>query len=51
MAKNPYLAIIEKSLKINMLQKQKIKWPILFQRFIDDGFGIMQGLKKTLNIE
>ena len=23
----------------------KLKWPTLFQRFIDDGFGIMEGTK------
>ena len=23
----------------------KLKWPILFKRFIDDGFGIMEGNK------
>ena len=28
--------------------KKKLKWPILFQRFIDDGFGIMEGTKKDV---
>ena len=23
----------------------KLKWPILFKRFIDDGFGVMEGTK------
>ena len=27
---------------------QKLKWPIIFQRFIDDGFGIMEGNKKDV---
>ena len=27
---------------------KKLKWPILFQRFIDDGFGIMEGGKKDV---
>ena len=28
------------------MHDKKLKWPILFQRFFDDGFGIMEGTKK-----
>ena len=28
----------------------KLKWPNLFKRFIDDGFGIMEGNKLVFNI-
>ena len=46
----PILANIYKA-KLEILLKEKcktdinLKWPILFNRFIDDGFGIMKGNK------
>ena len=27
---------------------KKLKWPTVFQRFIDDGFGIMEGKKEDV---
>ena len=29
-------------------KNKNIKWPIMFKRFIDDGFGIMRGNKKDV---
>ena len=29
-------------------KNKKIKWPIMFKRFIDNGFGIMKGNKKDV---
>ena len=31
-----------------MWNDRKLKWPKLFLRFIDDGFGIMEGSKKDV---
>ena len=44
-----FLALFQEELKKEMCDK-KLKWPILFQRFIDDGFRIMEGTQKMLNI-
>ena len=38
---NIYLALLEKELKEK--QDKKLVWPVLFKRFIDDGFGIFEG--------
>ena len=42
---NLYLAILQEELKKKGIQDKKLKWPTIFQRFIDDGFGIMEGNK------
>ena len=43
---NLYLAMLQDELKKKCIQDKKLKWPTIFQRFIDDGFGIMEGNKK-----
>ena len=40
---NLYLAVLEVKLKELMKNDPKFKWPILFKRFIDDGFGVLNG--------
>ena len=42
---NLYLAMLQEELKKKCIQDKKLKWPTIFQRFIDDGFGIMEGNK------
>ena len=42
---NIYMAKLEKLLKEKYKLGLKLKWPILFKRFIDDGFGILEGNK------
>ena len=43
---NIYLAKLEKLLLEKCKTDKKIVWPILFRRFIDDGFGVTKGNKK-----
>jgi len=45
---NLYLAMLQEELKKKCVNDQKLKWPKLFLRFIDDGFGIMEGAKKDV---
>ena len=45
---NLYLAMLQEELKKKCANDQKLKWPKLFLRFIDDGFGIMEGSKKDV---
>ena len=45
---NLYLAMLQEELKKKCSNDQKLKWPKLFLRFIDDGFGIMEGSKKDV---
>ena len=40
---NIYMAKLELLLKEKCKTDIKLKWPTLFKRFIDDGFGIMEG--------
>jgi hypothetical protein len=40
---NIFLAILEVKIKNRCLIDSKLIWPILFLRFIDDGFGVMEG--------
>ena len=40
-----YLAMLQE-LKKKCVQDKKLKWPMLFQRFTDDGFGVMNGRHK-----
>ena len=42
---NIYMARLEQILKEKCKMDPKLKWPCLFKRFIDDGFGIMEGDK------
>ena len=42
---NLYLAKLEKILKEKTKNDPKMVWPILFKRFIDNGFGITKGTK------
>ena len=40
--------MLQNKLKNKCVHDKKLRWPILFQRFIDDGFGIMEGGKKDV---
>ena len=42
---NIYMARLEQILKEKCKMDPKLKWPCLFKRFIDVGFGIMEGNK------
>ena len=42
---NIYIAKLEMLLKEKCKTDIKLKWPTLFKRFIDNGFGIMDGNK------
>ena len=42
---NIFMARLEQILKEKCKTDPKLKWPCLFKRFIDDGFGIMEGTK------
>ena len=44
---NIYMAMLEEELLI-ICKNKNIKWPVMFKRFIDDGFGIMEGNKKDV---
>ena len=41
------MAMLEEELII-ICKNKNIKWPIMFKRFIDDGFGIVRGNKKDV---
>ena len=41
------MAMLEEELIITCINKN-IKWPIMFKRFIDKGFGIMRANKKDV---
>ena len=45
---NLYLAMLQEELKKKCVHDKKLKWPTIFLRFIDDGFGIMEGNKKDV---
>ena len=45
---NLCLAMLQEKLKKKCIQDKKLKWPIIFQRFIDDGFGIMERNKEDV---
>ena len=48
---NLYLAKLKKKiLKEKTKNDPMIVWPILFRRYIDDGFGITKGLKTNVQI-
>jgi len=41
------MAMLEEELII-ICKNKHIKWPLMFKRFIDDGFGIMEGNRKDV---
>ena len=45
-----YWAMLQEELKKKCAHDKKLKWPLLFQRFIGDGFGIIVGTKKKCQI-
>ena len=45
---NLCLAMLQEELKKKCDNDKKLKWPVLFQRFIDDGFGIINGRKQDV---
>ena len=45
---NIYMAMLENELKIKCCSDPKFIWPVLFKRFIDDGFGITKGLREDV---
>jgi len=45
---NLYLAKLEKILKEKTKNDPMMVWPILFRRYIDDGFGITKGSKTNV---
>ena len=45
---NLYLAMLQEELKNKCKHDVKLKWPKLFLRFIDDGFGIFEDTKKEV---
>ena len=40
--------MLENELKAKCCSDPKLIWPVLFKRFIDDGFGITKGLRKDV---
>ena len=47
---NLYLAMLQEELKKKCVNNQKLKWPKLFLRFIDDGLESWRAQKKMSNI-
>ena len=47
---NLYLAMLQEELKSKCKHDANLKWPKRFLRFIDDGFGIIEGTKKKCRI-
>ena len=45
---NLYLAMLEEELKKKCVYDKIIKWPTIFQGFIEFEFGIMEGNKKDV---
>ena len=45
---NLYLAMLQKELKNKCIHDKNLKWLSIFQRFKDDGFGIMEGKKEDV---
>ena len=40
--------MLQTELKMKCIQDKKLKWLTIFQIFIDDGFGIMEGNKEDV---
>ena len=45
---NIYMAMLEIELKKKCNTDPKLIWPVLFKRFIDDGFGITKGVREDV---
>ena len=45
---NIYMAMLENELKKKCNTDPKLIWPVLFKRFIDDGFGITKGVREDV---
>jgi hypothetical protein len=45
---NLYLAMLEKKLKEQTKNDIRMIWPTLWRRYIDDGFGVIKGVKKDV---
>ena len=45
---NMYMALLENEFKTKCYSDPKLIWPVLFKRFIDDGFGITKGLREDV---
>jgi len=45
---NIYMAMLENELKQKCNADPKLIWPVLFKRFIDDGFGIIKGVREDV---
>ena len=45
---NIYMAMLENELKVKCETDSKLIWPVLFKRFIDDGFGITKGVREDV---
>ena len=43
-----YMAMLENELRLKCKFDPKFKWPILFGRFIGDGFGVFDGTKQDV---
>ena len=42
------MAMLENELKMKCNSDPKLIWPVLFTRFIDDGFGISKGVREDV---
>ena len=42
------MAMLENELKLKCKTDPKLIWPILFKRFVDDGFGITKGVREDV---
>jgi len=47
---NIYMAMLENELKMKCKSDPKLIWPVLFKRFIDDGFVLPKEIEKMLFI-
>ena len=47
---NIFMAMLENELRSKCILDPKLKRPILFKRFIDDGFRVFDGTKEEINI-
>ena len=45
---NMYMAMLENEFKMKCKTDPKLVWPVLFKRFIDDGFGITKCNRKDV---
>ena len=47
---NMYMAMLENEFKMKCKTDPKLIWPVLFKRFIDDGFGITKGNREEFSL-